>query len=215
MQLDGVLDPGQVIFVCHSMGGILVRKYLVQRAAELIDSNTSIGLFLIASPSLGSEYANWLAPLARFFGHSQADALRFAQNNAWLIDLDREFVNLKEGRRLQLHGKELIEDQFIWMRWFWRKQVVPPFSGAKYFGEPFKVPASDHISIAKIDRPDAIQHRLLCRFILDWIRLQGEMQDVSAPPLAPADSKAISDASNSEKAWEIYRGLRRPRTIGA
>jgi hypothetical protein len=224
MQLDGVLNANQVIFVCHSMGGILVRKYLVQRAPELIDNNVRIGLFLIASPSLGADYANWLAPLARFFGHSQADALRFAQTNAWLMDLDREFLNLKEGRRLRLYGKELIEDQFIWLRWLWRKQVVAPFSGAKYFGEPFKVPTSDHISIAKIENPNAIQHRLLRRFILDWIRLKDEelstdrRRNASARPLTLVENRIImgdaytnvsggivSEASRSRKVWEAYR----------
>lgn len=225
MRLDGVLNANQVIFVCHSMGGILVRKYLVQRASELIDNNVRIGLFLIASPSLGSDYANWLAPLARFFGHSQADVLRFAQTNAWLMDLDGEFLNLKEGRRLQLHGKELIEDQFIWLRWLWRKQVVPPFAGAKYFGEPFKVPGSDHLSIAKIESPEAIQHRLLSRFILDWIALKEEelladrRRNVSLPPLTLVQHQTIvmddpvtnvsggtvSEASRSRKAWEGYR----------
>jgi pimeloyl-ACP methyl ester carboxylesterase len=177
IKFDKVLQNGKVIFVYHSMGGILVRKYLVERATELIDQNVCIGLFLLASPSLGSDYATWLTPLARVFGHSQADALRFSQSNAWLMDLDREFVNLKERGRLKLSGKELVEDKFIWLRGFWRKQVVEPFSGARYFGDPFKVPASDHLSIAKIESPDSIQHRLLRSFVLEWLR-----QNENLPP---------------------------------
>jgi triacylglycerol esterase/lipase EstA (alpha/beta hydrolase family) len=66
MQLDGVLNSAQIIFVCHSMGGIVARKYIVARAFDLLEKHITIGLFLIASPSLGSDYANWLAPLARF-----------------------------------------------------------------------------------------------------------------------------------------------------
>ena len=49
-----------------------------------------------------------------------------------------------------------------------RKQVVRTFSGARYFGEPYKVPDSDHFSIAKVDGPMAIQHRLLRQFILEF-----------------------------------------------
>jgi alpha-beta hydrolase superfamily lysophospholipase len=79
MRLDGVLASNQIVFVCHSMGGIVVRKYIVERAAELIGAGTEIDLFLVASPSLGSSYADWLSPLAQLFGHAQADALRFVR----------------------------------------------------------------------------------------------------------------------------------------
>ena len=48
--------------------------------------------------------------------------------------------------------------------WF-LKRVVPPFSGASYFGDHFRVAGSDHFSISKPEGPEAIQHRLLCRFI--------------------------------------------------
>jgi hypothetical protein len=165
MRLDHVLDSDELIFVCHSMGGIVVRKFLVERITELMREKREIGLFLIASPSLGSSYADWLSPLAQFFGHSQASALRFVRGNDWLTDLDKEFTNLKEAGRLRVRGKELIEDKFIALAKLWRQQVVEPFSGAKYFGEPFKVPGSDHFSIAKPRDSGAIQHRLLVQFV--------------------------------------------------
>jgi hypothetical protein len=167
MGLDGVLLSNQLIFVCHSMGGIVVRKFIVERAAELIGAGKEIDLFLVASPSLGSSYADWLSPLAQLFGHAQADALRFVRNNNWLMDLDKEFLNLKEGGKLKIKGKELVEDKFVYLRKFWGRQVVEPFAGARYFGEPYKVPLSDHFSIAKPNDKNAIQHRLLCRFILE------------------------------------------------
>lgn len=169
MRLDGVLESKQIVFVCHSMGGIVVRKFLVERATELIGAKIEIGLYLVASPSLGSSYANWLSPLAKFLKHAQADVLRFERSNAWLNDLDKEFQNLKEAGKLKIKGKELIEDKFILLKKFWHKQVVEPFAGFRYFGEPYKVPLSDHFSIAKPDGPDAIQHRLLCLFIKDVI----------------------------------------------
>jgi pimeloyl-ACP methyl ester carboxylesterase len=167
MRLDDVFDCRSVIFVAHSMGGLVVRKLLVERVADFRDKGVSVGLFLVASPSLGSQYANLLAPLARFMGHAQADALRFSQNNAWLMDLDKEFTNLKEAQTLRLFGKELVEDVFIVFRALIRAQVVQPFAGARYFGEALKVPGSDHFSIAKPESAAAIQHRLLVRFIAE------------------------------------------------
>jgi hypothetical protein len=165
LTLDKVIDSRRIVFVCHSMGGIVVRKLLVERMADFADRNINVGLYLVASPSLGSDYANWLKPLAIFMGHTQADALRFSQNNIWLNGLDKEFMNLKESDRLKIQGKELIEDKFIVLKGFWRKQVVEPFAGARYFGERYKVPASDHFSIAKPKDRTADQHRLLLAFI--------------------------------------------------
>lgn len=88
-RLDGLFESKWIIFVCHSMGGIVVRRFLVERDTDLIDRDIGIGLFLVASPSLGASYANLLNMFAKLLGNSQADALRFAQNNAWLNDLDK------------------------------------------------------------------------------------------------------------------------------
>lgn len=174
LALDSVSDCDTLIFVCHSMGGIVARKYIVQNAAQLERTNKKIGLFLIASPSLGSNYANWLAPLAKFFKHSQARALRFQENNIWLNGLDRDFINLKEGGHIQIKGKELVEDTFVVLpRFLFFRQVVPPFSGAKYFGDAIKIPNSDHFSIAKIEDGKDFKHQLLLKFLsgylsIDW-----------------------------------------------
>jgi hypothetical protein len=172
LKLDDLLSQEKrLIFVCHSMGGIVVRKFIVDRQAYLIDLNIKIGLFLVASPSLGSEYANLITGLAKILNikNAQADALRFNQNNTWLNDLDTNFQNLKEAKRLAIIGKELIEDKPIILKNFLKKQIVEPFSGAKYFGDHFKVPKSDHSTIEKPHNSDAIQHRLLCRFIKEAI----------------------------------------------
>lgn len=167
--LDGVLESKGIVFVCHSMGGIVARKFIVERATTLVEKDISLGLFLLASPSLGSHYANLLTPLAKILGHSQGDALRFSQNNSWLADLDREFMNAKEGSSLRIVGKELVEDNFFVLKTLFKKQVVQAFSGARYFGEPFKVPDSDHFSIVKLADNGAVQHRLLLKFIQEHL----------------------------------------------
>ena len=164
LRMDRLLDLETLIVVCHSMGGILVRQFLVARESAL-GKHMRIGLFLVASPSLGSGYANLLKIIAKAFGHSQALALQFAANNAWLNDLDRNFINLKESRRLFIEGRELVEDELIAFPTFFRRQVVPPFSGARYFGESIKIPRSDHFTIAKPKDRNALQHRLLVDFI--------------------------------------------------
>ena len=169
-KLDDLIDSAGVIFVCHSMGGIVTRRFLINQHSTLIEKGLSkIGLFLVASPSLGSEYANMLGLLSRVMGHAQASALRFSQSNVWLNDLDKEFINLLNNKNLQIKGKELIEDLPLYGKGFIKKQIVEPFSGAKYFGNSFKVPASDHSTIAAPADKNAVQHRLLVEFINEFI----------------------------------------------
>lgn len=199
LTLDGIDGSTGIVLVCHSMGGIVARKYLVSRATELIDRNVQVAIFLVASPSLGARYADWLKPAARFLGHSQGAALRFSRSNEWLSDLDREFLNLKEQGRLSIAGKELIEDRFIIFRWFFRKQVVEPFSGARYFGEPYKVPGSDHSSIAKIENEHAIQHRQLRRFVAEWRKTKTR----SATSSDSFEQKQLRSVEPSEDSFNI------------
>lgn len=164
-RLDAVHRYKQILFVCHSMGGIVARKFLVSREADFSEPDRTIGFFLVASPSLGSTYANWLGLLGDALGQSQAKVLKFSQSNQWLNDLDREFMNLKESGRLRIVGKELVEQHFNRKARFpFVKAIVQPISGARYFGEQFKVSESDHFSIAKPGHRSAIQHRQLCDF---------------------------------------------------
>jgi pimeloyl-ACP methyl ester carboxylesterase len=170
--LNNIWRNGEVILVCHSMGGIIARKFIVSSQTKLIQRGIKIGLFLIASPSIGSRDANAFHIIERLLRNSQAEALRFSQGNGWLNELDSEFLTLKEGGKLRIVGKELIEDEAIKLKkWLGlNTQTVEPFSAARYFGEPYKVPFSNHINIAKpVDRA-APQYRLLVHFIAGMTR---------------------------------------------
>jgi hypothetical protein len=195
MKLDYLFNNKRIIFVCHSMGGIVVRKFLVERYLDLIERNIDVRLFLVASPSLGSSYANQLSAVAKVFGNSQAHVLRFSQNNTWLNDLDKEFQNLKQNSKGKINGKELIEDKFIVLKRLWSKQIVEPFSGSRYFGDPYKVPYSDHFSIAKPASKTSIQHRLLCQFVKDFLELESA-ENVEMP--ITTSEKTYADEGNSQ-----------------
>jgi hypothetical protein len=170
---DVFKETKQLVFVCHSMGGIVVRRLIVQHQTYFNKLNIPVGLFLLASPSLGSEYANWLYWLALATSHTQAQALTFSQQNIWLNDLDKDFMNLKESvsRTFILKGRELVEDDPTAYKnnLFKIPNIVQTFSGARYFGKYFKVPDSNHFSIATPKDKGAIQHKLLCRFISQWL----------------------------------------------
>jgi hypothetical protein len=120
------------------------------------------------------------------------------------MDLDKEFVNLKEGGKLKIKGKELVEDKFVVLPKLWGRQVVEPFSGARYFGEQYKVPGSDHFSIAKPKDENADQHRLLCRFVSEIVLSPGPETRNGLKPEPPAPSPAgqKSPASGALAVWQ-------------
>ncbi|MBY3531217.1 alpha/beta fold hydrolase [Rhizobium laguerreae] len=166
LRLDKVLTAQRLIFVCHSMGGIVARRYLLREELDLLEAKIEIGLFLAASPSLGSEYATLLSPLSSvLFRHAQIDILRSSAMNAWLLDLDHDFKTLLNAKRLKIIGKELFEDKFIAKKFFLMRTVVDPISAARYFPEPYRVPLSTHFTIATPEDRNAIQHRLLVEFL--------------------------------------------------
>ncbi|NVK20609.1 MAG: alpha/beta fold hydrolase [Methylocystaceae bacterium] len=165
LKFDDLLSCQRLIFVCHSMGGNLVRRLLISRVTEFSRRQIEIGLFLIASPSIGSHYANLIGLVSGKY-NLQLDSLKFSQDNTWLIDLDKDFRSLIASPPFKIFGKELIEDLPIKPGRFLPKlQVVPYHSAARYFGEPIKIPGSDHSSISKPDSRDADQHKILIQFI--------------------------------------------------
>lgn len=186
LQLDGIMRRKLIVFVCHSMGGLVVRRMLVAKRKHFVGKK--IGLFLVASPSLGSIYANWLQPIARFFKHAQADTLRMSESNQWLSTLDQDFFSLLD--ELEIKGRELVEDRSILRAGMISlEQIVSPLSGARYFRDPLKIGGSDHFSIAKPADTDALQHRVL----MEFLRLR--LATMSRNPIAGSESPDNSDVS--------------------
>jgi pimeloyl-ACP methyl ester carboxylesterase len=207
LRLSKLLEKPKIVFVCHSMGGIVVRRFLVANQAELIAKQPSIGLFLVASPSLGSRDANMLSVLSFVLQHTQAAALRFSQANTSLDELHRDFRALLSSGKPSIEGRELTEDRPIAVkRWLglWR-QVVEPFAAGQYFYkrgfEPFKVPGSDHVSIVKPLYTGAIQHLMLKNFILGFIHPH------NASLLAPVDEQETLKAYRAIA--ELHQGIAR------
>ena len=205
-------ESKRLLFVGHSMGGIVARQFVVERQVDLLELDIQVGLFLVASPSLGSKLANYLTGIAKLLGvrNSQAEALTFSQNNAWLNDLDKNFRNLKEGGKLSIIGKELIEhkpteligDKSKLLNILFRRQVVEPFSASRYFGEPFKVPESDHSTIAAPVDTGAIQYQLLSNFMIDNFALNCVITS-DMPPQANEMTDTVKHESDTDtEIWQ-------------
>ena len=203
LKLDDVSQRKLIVFVCHSMGGLVVRRMLVSKRRHFLDKQ--IGLFLVASPSLGSVYADWLAPIARFFKHAQAETLRMSESNQWLSSLDQDFFSLLD--ELDISGRELVEDRSILrMGMISLKQIVSPLSGERYFREPLKIGGSDHFTIVKPADTDALQHRVLMEFLR--LRLTALPRDSFHESGAPGNSPP----QHSSEASQPGKGAGEPKT---
>lgn len=179
----GMVQAGKVpLFVCHSMGGIVVRRMLVMRQQELSTAGVSlVGLFLVASPSMGSRWATWFLPLTGFMGHIQAMALSSSEKNIWLHDLRKDFRNLYDNGTIKILGKELLEEQPIALKWLpWLPPVVRAIEGAAFFADSVKVAGTDHFTVAKPADTGTFQHIALRNFARD-LRQRISMRNAMIP----------------------------------
>lgn len=196
--IDGLrnpLDLTQLIFVCHSMGGLVVR-YLLESERELF-SYKEIGILLVASPSIGSDYASSFSMIARLFKNRQAKELK--KFSALLMDLDGRFKNLIHNidRNYTLWGAEAVENHGPL---FFRK-IVGRESAGRYFGAPTIIPNCSHSSIVKPTDGTSPVHRFLIDHAakhLDLARVA--INQESQKTLFPADG----DLTLSDVLFDIY-----------
>lgn len=164
---SAVLDYPNILFVTHSAGGIVVRHMLTRHVDDFADK--AVGLVLIASPSIGSRDADRFRFIAEMVRSKQGRQLTF--NNPFLESLDKDFKNLvSEDRIPRLKGVEWLEHHLLFGTFgkivgMARDEVlVDAQSGGRYFGEPHRMPGSDHVSIVKPDSRDHESHRALLYF---------------------------------------------------
>lgn len=111
---EPVLAKQKILFVAHSTGGIVVRHMLVRHAEEFAEK--TVGLVLMASPSIGSEDALRFERISDFAGNRMSSELEL--DNPFLEELDGDFKNLSGGDKLPcLRGVEAIENHLVMSKW--------------------------------------------------------------------------------------------------
>lgn len=151
---EPVLSRDNILFVCHSTGGIVLRYMLDHYTSAFAEKN--VGVVLIASPSAGSKFANRLGWLIGMYNNRMGRQLRL--DNDLLRDLDDRFRTLVHERRIaRLSGVEAYENHFIVHRKWWpnRQVIVTKESAGRYFGAPKLLPKTDHFSSCK---PSSVRH---------------------------------------------------------
>ena len=185
--IDGtppVLDADAVVFVCHSMGGIMAR-YLIERN-QAVFRRKAVGLALIASPSLGSDWANFAGIAARYYNQHLAQQLEWKGDS--LSELHGRFKDLVDSRATAmpgLFGMEAAETKMIYrdslpgvLRWVLpsRHQIVESLSAGQYFREVTSLRDTDHFSIVKPYGFSHPAHDFLVTFMLQFRQKLAELQ---------------------------------------
>jgi hypothetical protein len=166
-----VLRHRQIIFVTHSLGGIITRGVLRQLSSEL--RNTDIGLVLIASPANGSDVASigktrlglWVSGI----GPAARALLDFLErDNTYLRDLDAWSDSAFEAREFSLAGMSACEVRRS-VEVFGvgvGPLVVDKESCARYFPPPSMMEGLSHSSIVKPPNATHPSHDVLANFYL-------------------------------------------------
>jgi hypothetical protein len=162
-----VLSKKNIVFVCHSLGGIVTR-YMIERNRESFLSKC-IGLFLIASPSYGAEIASSFSGLIKLFNNKTARQLTLA--NESLDDLDDRFKDLLANRTIPVfYGAEAIEHHFPF---HWKylpalKPIVSKASAGRYFGASKLLSGTDHSTCVKPTSHRHVSHEFLISNFLEF-----------------------------------------------
>jgi pimeloyl-ACP methyl ester carboxylesterase len=162
-----VLDKRNIIFIAHSLGGIVVRDVLVRHPERW--SGKRLGLLLVASPSKGSQYANKLVPPAWLARNKIAEQLQVG--SPYLNELNAAFLGGRKplGPLAELIGKEIYEHRILvgaadpntgmftravrafaenFAPTIWLGPVVDKDSATGFFPNPELIYDSSHITIA-------------------------------------------------------------------
>jgi hypothetical protein len=138
-----------IVFVAHSMGGLVVRQML--RANPPLLREKHIGVLLVASPSRGSKWSDAVgAALGSVVTHRQGRQLEY--DNKYLKELNEAFRGLLDGGAgFKVSGRDLFEHHFPMkrLRWFTTERIVKAEDNDAFFSKKKVIAGTDHFSIAK------------------------------------------------------------------
>ena len=157
-----------VIFVGHSMGGLVAKKMILQAQAEQdfeFVKNTK-GCMFLSTPHLGTSVAK-LNTATKFLFFPSTEVQDLEADSPQLQDLNQNFIQLvkENGDNLKIvsFGEALTTPMMGIDVTF-----VPPKSANLGIGEHYQIKAN-HINVCKPDSKDSIIYRKFLDLVLDVI----------------------------------------------
>jgi predicted alpha/beta hydrolase family esterase len=150
---DVFKDHSQIVFVAHSMGGLVVREFLIQNQQY---AKKVPAIYLLATPSLGSKLADLASSIG--LGTIQVDEIRSVKTNNFLRELNKRWEPFR---------RTVITECAFESRKTWLFNVVD-FESANGMCNDRAVPINaGHSSIAKPMGPESLQNKKLMQLLAD------------------------------------------------
>lgn len=179
----GVLDYPAIVFVAHSMGGLVVLRELLTHR-DLLDRVPLILLY--ATPQEGSQ----ITTIARKVAKNPAlEQMLPADRNGYLRVLNDEWKALDAGKRppvLCAYEK----------RPTYGVMVVPWSSATRFCDEPALAIDADHLSIVKPDRPGHDSMVFLATKLKQYVLGRQLVAKLETPDFAVEDDHALITISD-------------------
>jgi predicted alpha/beta hydrolase family esterase len=138
----------RIVFVAHSMGGLVVREFLIQNPEYAPKVS---GIFLLATPSLGSKLADLVSSLG--IGTVQVGQMRTEKFNTFLQHLNERWKPFRESIKTQCAYEQ---------RKTWLFNVVDLESANALCDNSSGVPVNTgHSGVAKPAGPESTQNMQL------------------------------------------------------
>ena len=183
------LRTGPVIFVCHSLGGLIVKKVLLNlqqqairrpEAADLLERVTEV--VFAATPHTGSAHATWLDRL-RFLAWPSSIARALVANDPSLRDINVAYRGLADDRRSMLRHQIFYET-----RGTPAGSIVDEASADPGLtGDPPVPIDADHISIVKPQDRSSLLYARVRQFVElnPAVAGSGEVEAFPLPVIRP------------------------------
>ena len=169
----------QIIFVCHSLGGLVVKQALVLQdispALKAIQQQTS-GIVFLGTPHGGSDLARTLGRIAFVTGASRSLSHLLSTGSEPLSELNskfKEYYTQREQKGFPLRIRSWFEE--LWTRTpipFVSLQVVPIESGKTHLkGDDSTAATKDHHSICRFESENDPLFQQICKELGNWMGL--------------------------------------------
>ncbi len=203
------LTCSRFVFICHSTGGLVVPRMLVAHAEAFREK--TVGLLMVAVPSMGSPLASVANRLLSFLRNRMLDEL--GENSRFAEDLDYDFRVLLQGERSfhNLYGLEGYEHYSLFrdrvprpLRYLFPEilKVVHRHSTSRYFAKPRLLYGTDHWSAAKPADARHPSHKMLNELI--------QLIERGKSPALQLEDRRVSPMPSNR----FYFGSRQHRFVG-
>jgi tetratricopeptide (TPR) repeat protein len=147
LDAHGVMQHGQLIFIAHSMGGLIARTLLLKYSDV---AHKTRFIFFLSTPTSGATIANWAELVSS--RNPQFREMRWMKSSDFLANIQRNWM--AKGYTCTISSYCLYEKEETYAT-----LVVDQGSASSLCNKPLVPVQADHIGIAKPSNQSAVQYQ--------------------------------------------------------